>query len=43
VILPIPGTAKVAHLDDNVAAADIALSAEEFAALESEGKTQVPR
>jgi pyridoxine 4-dehydrogenase len=41
VMLPIPGTAKVAHLDDNVAAASIKLSAVEFAALESEGKTQV--
>ncbi len=40
VMLPIPGTAKVAHLDDNVAAASIKLSALEFAALESEGKTQ---
>lgn len=40
VMLPIPGTAKVAHLDDNVAAASIKLSAVEFAALESEGKTQ---
>jgi aryl-alcohol dehydrogenase-like predicted oxidoreductase len=42
VMLPIPGTAKLAHLDDNVAAAEIELSAEEFAALENEGKTQVP-
>jgi pyridoxine 4-dehydrogenase len=41
VMLPIPGTAKVAHLDDNVVAASIKLSAVEFAALESEGKTQV--
>jgi len=43
VMLPIPGTAKVAHLDDNVAAASIKLSAVEFAALESEGKTQNPQ
>jgi pyridoxine 4-dehydrogenase len=40
VMLPIPGTAKVMHLDDNVAAARIKLSAMEFAALENEGKTQ---
>jgi aryl-alcohol dehydrogenase-like predicted oxidoreductase len=33
VLLPIPGTSKVAHLDENVAAASLQLSAEEFAAL----------
>lgn len=33
VILPIPGTSKVAHLEENVAAADITLSDAEFAAL----------
>lgn len=33
VILPIPGTSRVAHLEENVAAADIALSAAEFAEL----------
>jgi pyridoxine 4-dehydrogenase len=33
VVLPIPGTAKVAHLEDNVAAARIKLSAEEVADL----------
>lgn len=33
VVLPIPGTSKVAHLEDNVAAAGIALSDEEFTAL----------
>jgi aryl-alcohol dehydrogenase-like predicted oxidoreductase len=33
VMLPIPGTSKVAHLEDNVAAALIELSDEEFAAL----------
>ncbi len=31
VMLPIPGTAKVAHLEENMAAADIALSDEDFA------------
>ena len=40
VMLPIPGTSKVAHLDENVAAVDIALTAEEFAALDREGKAQ---
>ena len=33
VMLPIPGTASVAHLEDNVAAAGLALSEEEYAAL----------
>jgi aryl-alcohol dehydrogenase-like predicted oxidoreductase len=34
VMLPIPGTSKVAHLEENVAAADLNLSAEEWAELE---------
>ena len=38
VMLPIPGTSKVAHLEENVAACDIALSAEEFAALDAAGR-----
>jgi aryl-alcohol dehydrogenase-like predicted oxidoreductase len=33
VILPIPGTSKVKHLEENIAAANIRLSAEEAAAL----------
>jgi pyridoxine 4-dehydrogenase len=33
VMLPIPGTSRVAHLEDNVAAAAIELSEEDFAAL----------
>lgn len=33
VMLPIPGTSKVAHLEENVAAADIELCADEFDAL----------
>jgi pyridoxine 4-dehydrogenase len=37
VVLPIPGTSSVKHLEENVAAARIALSDEEFAEL-SEGK-----
>jgi aryl-alcohol dehydrogenase-like predicted oxidoreductase len=35
VVLPIPGTSKVAHLEENVAAAAIQLSAEERAELEA--------
>ena len=35
VILPIPGTSQVAHLEENIAATDLQLSPEEWAALES--------
>jgi aryl-alcohol dehydrogenase-like predicted oxidoreductase len=38
VMLPIPGTGKVKHLEENVAAADIVLSDEDFQALDKEGK-----
>jgi pyridoxine 4-dehydrogenase len=38
VMLPIPGTSKVAHLEENVAAVNISLSDEDFAALDREGK-----
>ncbi|HEY0218650.1 MAG TPA: aldo/keto reductase [Afipia sp.] len=38
VVLPIPGTSKVKHLEENVAAADIVLTDEEFASLDREGK-----
>jgi aryl-alcohol dehydrogenase-like predicted oxidoreductase len=38
VMLPIPGTSKVGHLEENVAAVEIALSDEEFAALDAEGR-----
>ena len=34
VMLPIPGTSKVAHLEENVAAAELKLNAEEWAELE---------
>lgn len=37
VMLPIPGTSKVAHLEENVAAAGIKLSEEEFTALGKAG------
>jgi pyridoxine 4-dehydrogenase len=38
VILPIPGTSKVAHLEENVAAAEITLSDEEFETLAAAGE-----
>jgi pyridoxine 4-dehydrogenase len=38
IMLPIPGTSKVAHLKENMKAASIVLSDEEFAALDQEGK-----
>jgi pyridoxine 4-dehydrogenase len=41
VMLPIPGTSKVKHLEENVAAAGISLSDAEFAALDAAGKVQV--
>jgi len=37
VMLPIPGTSKVAHLEENVAAAEITLSADEFETLAAAG------
>jgi pyridoxine 4-dehydrogenase len=37
VILPIPGTSKVAHLEENVAAAEITLSDDEFETLAAAG------
>jgi len=33
-MLPIPGTSSVAHLDENVAAAQLTLKPEEYAALD---------
>ncbi len=38
VMLPIPGTSKVKHLEENIAAADIVLSDAEFAALDKAGR-----
>ncbi len=35
VLLPIPGTSKVAHLEENIAAAQLKLSAEEWAEVEA--------
>ena len=40
VMLPIPGTSKVAHLEENVAAVGIELSDEDFAALDRAGRGQ---
>jgi aryl-alcohol dehydrogenase-like predicted oxidoreductase len=37
VMLPIPGTSKVAHLEENCAAADLALTADDVAELERRG------
>ena len=39
VMLPIPGTSRVSHLDENVAAASLALSDAEFATLDSAART----
>ncbi len=40
VMLPIPGTGKVKHLEENVAASEIVLSDTDFAALDAAGKTE---
>ncbi|HEY2634595.1 MAG TPA: aldo/keto reductase [Steroidobacteraceae bacterium] len=40
VLLPIPGTSQVSHLEENVAAAALRLTEEEFAALDAAGKAQ---
>jgi aryl-alcohol dehydrogenase-like predicted oxidoreductase len=37
-MLPIPGTSKVAHLEENVAAAGLSLTDGEFAALDEAGR-----
>jgi aryl-alcohol dehydrogenase-like predicted oxidoreductase len=38
VMLPIPGTGSVAHLEENAAAAEIALTDQDFAALDQQGR-----
>ncbi|HLM43636.1 MAG TPA: aldo/keto reductase [Myxococcaceae bacterium] len=38
VMLPIPGTGKVKHLEENTAAANVKLSDEDFRALDTQGK-----
>lgn len=40
VMLPIPGTSKVKHLEENVAAAGVTLSDEDFSALDAQGKAE---
>jgi aryl-alcohol dehydrogenase-like predicted oxidoreductase len=37
-MLPIPGTGKAAHLEENVAAASIQLSDDEFRTLDAQGR-----
>jgi len=43
VVLPIPGTSSLAHLQENIAAAGMALTDGEFAALDAEGKKEFER
>ena len=38
VMLPIPGTSQVGHLEENVAAASLSLTDQDFAALDQQGK-----
>ena len=40
VMLPIPGTGKVAHLEENVAAASIVLSDADFKALDAQARAK---
>ena len=40
VTLPIPGTSQVKHLEENVAAASVTLSNDEFQALDKQGKRE---
>jgi pyridoxine 4-dehydrogenase len=40
VMLPIPGTSKVAHLEENVAAVNIKLSDEDFASLDRAARAE---
>lgn len=40
VMLPIPGTGQVKHLEENAQAAGLTLSAEDFAALEAQGRAE---
>jgi aryl-alcohol dehydrogenase-like predicted oxidoreductase len=37
-VLPIPGTGKLAHLEENVAAASLTLSDEDFRTLDAQGR-----
>jgi aryl-alcohol dehydrogenase-like predicted oxidoreductase len=39
-MLPIPGTGQVKHLEENVAAAGLKLSADDFQALDRQGRAE---
>ena len=39
-MLPIPGTGQLKHLEENVAAAGLTFSAEDFAALDARGREE---
>ncbi len=43
VMLPIPGTSKVKHLEENVMAAGLKLSDEDFKALDEQGKQEAEK
>jgi aryl-alcohol dehydrogenase-like predicted oxidoreductase len=43
VMLPIPGTAQVKHLEENTAAASLSLSDQDFATLDAQGKEAAKR
>jgi pyridoxine 4-dehydrogenase len=40
VMLPIPGTSRVSHLEENVAAASIELAGDDFTELDDAGRTE---
>jgi pyridoxine 4-dehydrogenase len=40
IVLPISGTSKVAHLEENVTAANVELSEQDFAVLDREGRKE---
>jgi pyridoxine 4-dehydrogenase len=40
VMLPIPGTSKVSHLEENIASVNVALTKEEFDSLDREGRLE---
>ncbi len=40
VMVPIPGTSRVKHLEENLAAAKVTLSADDFATLDAEGRAE---
>ena len=43
VMLPIPGTGKVAHLEENAEAANLHLSEADYAALDTQGRAEWQR